>query len=324
MNNVVEAATPVGAILEASLFRPAEEFTARPSKRFRASMVALAHRVAARRSGGDPAASTAAAEELVERLHAGSLIVDDVQDGSELRRGAPTLHRLVGIPKAINAGNWLYFRALDDVARWNLPPEQELAILRACHRALEEAHRGQAMDLGTCIDKVPRAHVTAVTMASLEAKSGALMGLAFAVGAWLGGASPALAEALERFGRRFGVALQMYDDVGNLDARLPSGEDDPKRYEDLRLRRPSWVWATAAQTLDRSAYDAFLAAVRAMPPATAVEELLVESDLRPLARHRASEYLRKAFGELEAVLGDGDPVLGELAIAAEQLARAYR
>lgn len=323
MNGTLEPISSVDAILEASLFGPTEEFTARPSKRFRGSMVAVAFRIAVRRSGEDATQSTARAEELVERLHAGSLIVDDVQDGSELRRGGPTLHRLVGVPKAINAGNWLYFRALDDVSRWGLLPAREVAVGRACHRALEEAHRGQAMDLGTAIDEVPREHVRTVALASLEAKSGALMGLAFAVGAWIGGADQRLAEALEEFGRRFGVALQMYDDVGNLDARLPSGESDPKRYEDLRLRRPSWVWATAAETLSPPAYEAFLRAVRTLPETAAVEDVLVRHDLRSLARHRAAEYLEGAFTALRDVIGD-DPALAELADAAERLARAYR
>jgi len=286
-------------------------------------MVATAYRVAARQSGADLAASTAAAEALVEHLHAGSLIVDDVQDGSELRRGSPTLHLLVGIPKAINAGNWLYFRALDDVARWNLPASREVAIVRACHRAMEEAHRGQAMDLGTAIDEVPQAHVPSVVQASLDAKSGALMGLAFAVGAWLGDADPALADGLERFGRHFGVALQMYDDVGNLDARLPSGLDDPKRYEDLRLRRPSWVWATAAETLEPLGYVQFVNAAGSLPQMVAVEEVLVRHDIRPLARYRAASYLSGAFEQLDKLLGT-DPAVGELRDAAARLAQAYR
>lgn len=322
MRETLDSGTSVDAILEASLFGPAEEFTRRPSKRFRGSMVALAYRAAARRSGNDPSFSTTRAELLLERLHAGSLIVDDVQDGSDLRRGAPTLHRLVGVPKAINAGNWLYFRALDDISDWGLEPARELAIARACHRALEEAHRGQAMDLGTAIDEVPRAHVPAVVLASLGAKSGALMGLAFAVGAWLGGADRELAEGLDRFGRRFGVALQMYDDVGNLDARLSDGTSDPKRYEDLRLRRPSWVWATAAETLCEAAYVRFLEAVRGLPQTATLEEVLVHHDLRSLARHRAGQFLEGSFADLAKLLGE-DAALDELAAAAGRLARAY-
>jgi geranylgeranyl pyrophosphate synthase len=46
---------------------------------------------------------------LSELIHTGSLIIDDIQDQSELRRGRPSLYRTYGIDVAINAGNTLYF-----------------------------------------------------------------------------------------------------------------------------------------------------------------------------------------------------------------------
>lgn len=46
---------------------------------------------------------------MPELIHTGSLIVDDVQDKSEKRRGGKTLHHIYGEPLAINAGNACYF-----------------------------------------------------------------------------------------------------------------------------------------------------------------------------------------------------------------------
>ena len=43
----------------------------------------------------------------IEILHHAFLVHDDVEDASELRRGAPTLHELVGMPLAVNAGDAL-------------------------------------------------------------------------------------------------------------------------------------------------------------------------------------------------------------------------
>ena len=48
----------------------------------------------------------------IEILHNGLLIHDDIQDGSEMRRGRPTLHALHGAPLAINAGDAMMFTAL--------------------------------------------------------------------------------------------------------------------------------------------------------------------------------------------------------------------
>ena len=113
---------------------------------------------------GFPGASTAATEplcqnaaRLLESLHAGSLVVDDIQDDSLFRRGKATLHRLYGVGRALNVGNWLYFDSLDSISQWNLPASTEVEIWRLCHRALNRAHFGQGLDLGVAIDQVDRA-----------------------------------------------------------------------------------------------------------------------------------------------------------------------
>ena len=51
----------------------------------------------------------------IELLHNALLIHDDIEDESEERRGRPTLHRLVGTPLAINAGDFLALLSLRPV-----------------------------------------------------------------------------------------------------------------------------------------------------------------------------------------------------------------
>lgn len=46
---------------------------------------------------------------IIELIHNGSLIVDDIEDGSDLRRGKPCVHKIYGEDIAINAGNAIYF-----------------------------------------------------------------------------------------------------------------------------------------------------------------------------------------------------------------------
>ena len=41
----------------------------------------------------------------IEMLHNAFLVHDDIEDGSEARRGAPTLHRQLGTPLAVNVGD---------------------------------------------------------------------------------------------------------------------------------------------------------------------------------------------------------------------------
>lgn len=50
--------------------------------------------------------------DLVEMLHNASLLIDDIEDNSKLRRGAPVAHSIYGIPLTINAANYVYFLAM--------------------------------------------------------------------------------------------------------------------------------------------------------------------------------------------------------------------
>jgi geranylgeranyl pyrophosphate synthase len=46
---------------------------------------------------------------IPELIHTASLIIDDIEDESEARRGGPCVHKMLGIPTSINAGCAIYF-----------------------------------------------------------------------------------------------------------------------------------------------------------------------------------------------------------------------
>ncbi|NDB05852.1 MAG: polyprenyl synthetase, partial [Acidimicrobiia bacterium] len=69
---------------------------------------ALADRIASGRQG--PAADRASARTAavsIEIFHKASLVHDDIEDDDAMRYGRPTMHRVHGIPSAINAGDYL-------------------------------------------------------------------------------------------------------------------------------------------------------------------------------------------------------------------------
>jgi geranylgeranyl pyrophosphate synthase len=226
-------------IWETALFGPAREFLSRPGKSFRAHAVAAGWRLA----GGDPAELPIELPLLVEILHAGSLIVDDIQDDSSERRGAPTLHLVVGMPVALNTGNWLYFWPMVLLSRLGLPPAVELALQRDVQHALFRCHEGQALDLAVRVDLLAQADVPAVVSVTTARKTGALFALGTRLGAAAAGGSPALVDEIGGLGQALGVALQQLDDLGGLGGRRDKGR------EDLLGRRPTWPWAWIAERL---------------------------------------------------------------------------
>ena len=291
-------------VLRSALLDPLDELTSTRGKRIRGQLVTLGYRLIS-----DTPVSVFAAKQcrscadVVELIHAGSLVIDDIEDGSSVRRGRPALHVQFGVPIAVNAGNWLYFWPFELLREIELPTDKIFYIYEHCHRTLLRAHFGQAVDLGARVDSLPQCRVAGACLASMKLKTGALMGFATILGGAIAGASDRVLSILDAFGRELGVALQMFDDLGNL-----IGTCEPaKRYEDLKLRRPSWVWACAANSSTPKAYDQFCTAVGSLPAAHELDLWMDAHSLAERVRASAHHHLDMAFKQLKERL-DSDKV----------------
>lgn len=307
-------------ILQRTLLQPIRELTSRRGKRVRGQLVALACRLV----GDDaPERDCELAAEAVELIHAGSLIVDDIEDGSPVRRGEPALHLRYPMPVALNAGNWLYFWPFQLLKELAAGDPQRLQVYEACHRTLLRAHFGQAIDLGAKIDALAQHEVAQVCVASMRLKTGALMGFAALLGAAVANAPGALLPILDEFGCDLGVALQMFDDLGNVIGRC----EPAKRYEDLMLARPSWVWACAVDCAPEQ-YQVFLRAIRGLPDNEPLERWLADHQVVERARESARSYLDLTFEMLKrrldaAAAGWSRCAFDELRGLGEEIAVAY-
>ncbi|GMR47341.1 hypothetical protein PMAYCL1PPCAC_17536 [Pristionchus mayeri] len=79
---------------------------------------------------------------IVEMLHNASLLIDDIEDGSVLRRGMPVTHSIFGAPRTINSANYVYFVALEKCVKLGHPKAVEIFT----HNLLE-LHRGQGKEI---------------------------------------------------------------------------------------------------------------------------------------------------------------------------------
>jgi geranylgeranyl pyrophosphate synthase len=316
------------AVWEDALLGPARDMLTRPGKGFRAALVDACYRLAG--GAGDPPPALAA---LIEVVHAGSLIVDDVEDDSSRRRGRATLHRLHGVPLAINCGNWMYFWAFELLGELALPAAADTDLRRRLSRTMYRCHFGQALDLSVHVGRVAQSWVPPIVRATGALKTGTLTELAAAAGAVAAGAPPSQIAALARFGRRLGVGLQVLDDLGNL-APAPAGDRgaDEKRHEDLRLGRPAWPWAFAAEQLGEMEFAALQAELRVLsaharagaPVAAEAEALAtrLRAAVGMRGRRAARVYLQRALADLQRETGPG-PGLDELRATIAALEDAY-
>jgi len=230
-------------LIDSGLLSPANRFLARNGKRIRESMLQLTFQMAG--GQGIPAACLGNA---IEWLHAGSLVIDDIEDDSQSRRGKPTLHREIGLPLALNAGNWMYFRALEQLLDGSLTPMIQHRLLRQMIVTARRCHEGQTLDLAARVDRDEPKDFLSIVREISRLKTGGLVAMAASFGATATSSHKLFRNALSRFGMNVGIALQMRNDLEELRSLVRDADENVElRCDDLRHARVTWPWAWAVQ-----------------------------------------------------------------------------
>ena len=238
-------------VLDRSLVQPVNDFLSVHGKRIRSSLLQFSFEL----SGGVGDVDRSVSE-AIESLHAGSLIIDDIQDESQTRRGQATLHNRIGTPLAINAGNWLYFHALESLLSAPIAENKRQRLLATMIRSSRQCHEGQAIDLHARIDNIPTDHWRDTITAISTLKTGILVSLAVEMGCVAANPHSPMANVLPKFGRQVGTALQMRNDLEELNALAQNGTEQCStialRDDDLRNARLTWPWVWALESVGSS------------------------------------------------------------------------
>ncbi len=191
------------------------DYPARGGKMMRSTLcIATARAFGARLEDALPSAVA------IELLHNAMLIHDDIQDGSTERRGQPTLHRMHGMPLALNAGDALCLAGMrpliDNVRR--LGPRIAQQILEDAERMAWESAEGQALELGWRRDNCDGLSDDDYLTMVLKKTCWLATILPSRIGALIGSRGTVDTEPLIRFGFFLGAAFQIQDDLLNLTA----------------------------------------------------------------------------------------------------------
>ena len=93
---------------------------------------------------GNPVTETIITD--IDVAHNASLVIDDIQDDSETRRGKPAAHIVYGMPLSINSAYLKCFNLLAQIGD-RYPKGITEAVRHICIRLLEKAHVGQGLDI---------------------------------------------------------------------------------------------------------------------------------------------------------------------------------
>lgn len=160
---------------------------------------------------------------IPELVHTGSIIIDDIEDQGELRRGKPCLHKIFGVDVALNAGNFIYFLPLLALIKNkdNFKPEVLLSAYETYVHEMMNIHLGQGTDIywhkGKA-DKIDEKEY--FQMCAL--KTGCLSRMAAKLAVVLSEGSKDLAEKVGKVAEVIGIAFQIQDDI--LDIALTGKE----------------------------------------------------------------------------------------------------
>jgi geranylgeranyl diphosphate synthase type II len=201
------------AVKRDAVYQLAADYPLRKGRSLRASLC-----IAAARAFGATVEEAVRSAVSLELLHSAFLVHDDIEDESEERRGGPTLHRMVGVASALNAGDALITLALRPLLgnRSVLGPLVAWQILEEAERMVRESVEGQAMELRGRRENSGALTESDYLMMILKKTCWYTTLYPTRVGALIGTRGEADLDQFARFGFFLGAAFQIQDDLLNI------------------------------------------------------------------------------------------------------------
>jgi geranylgeranyl diphosphate synthase type I len=149
----------------------------------------------------------------IELLHNFSLIHDDIEDASSMRRHRTTVWKLWGAAHGINCGDGMFaiaFQVLGKLVEQGVSPGRALQAQRVVAQTCLSLTEGQYLDM-SFEERTDVALDEYLTM--ICNKTAALVACSTGVGALLGGGGDEEVVAYRKFGKHLGLAFQVIDDI---------------------------------------------------------------------------------------------------------------
>jgi geranylgeranyl pyrophosphate synthase len=225
---------------------------------------------------------------IPEVIHNGTIMVDDIEDDSELRRGKPCTHKLFGLDVAINAGNAMYYLPLLTLLKNKdkLGPDKLSRTYGIYTSEMINLSLGQAMDIAWHRGLADADNLSEAQYLQMCAyKTGTLARVAAEIAAALCDASDDTVQRLGRFAEALGVAFQIQDDILDLTSKEFAVKKGG-RGQDITEGKRSLV---VIHTLEKAKPTDKKRLILILKKHTADRKLIDEA-IQIMARHGSIEY----------------------------------
>ncbi|MCA9994531.1 MAG: polyprenyl synthetase family protein [Anaerolineales bacterium] len=182
------------------LYDASEHILSSGGKRVRPRVAFLAYLAA----GGSEIEQVVPMATAVEMVHTATLVHDDINDHSVLRRGRPTVHSIWGRTFALLTGDYLFAKVYQMMAPYG--SRQNVIMSNACTRLVEgETLQATAAKAGEMDQETYKEVISRKTASLFEA--------AARMGAIQAGADEPLENALADYAYNLGLTFQIVDDI---------------------------------------------------------------------------------------------------------------
>lgn len=154
--------------------------------------------------GGQNLSEAVSMVSAIEMVHTATLVHDDINDHSLVRRGRPAVHARWGRTFALLTGDYLFTKVYELMAPYGA--DMNVIMADACSKLVEGETLQAATAKSGTIDRETYKRIVSLKTASLFEGSAHM-------GALLGGGTPDQVQALSEYGYNLGVAFQIIDDV---------------------------------------------------------------------------------------------------------------
>jgi len=277
------------------LSKPTWDLLDRGGKRWRPLLMFLACEAV----GGNPSKIKKFAV-IPELIHNGSLIADDVEDNSAVRRGKPTINIKYGIDVAVNLGSLLYFLPLVIVRKSNLTEDVKVKLYELVNEELLKLHIGQGTDIYW-----HKSNIFSVTenqyFSMCANKTGVLARLSAEFGVILGRGTEKQFAGFARYAEAIGIAFQIQDDILNLKGGL--GKDYGEDITEGKMSLPVIQTLSIANKRDKAALISILKKHSTnRKDINAAIEIINRYNSLEYSKEIASKIIVKAWNELHNLL----------------------
>jgi geranylgeranyl pyrophosphate synthase len=246
---------------------------------------------------------------IIELVHEGTLMADDLEDDSIARRGKPCIHKIYGVDTAVNTSTIMYFWPLARILNndFKLSEKQKMAIYDLYITEMIRVSSGQAWDIEWHHGGYTPTEKQYLNMCLC--KTGVLTRFACQLGAIMGNATKQQFDALGYFGQIVGVGFQIQDDILELtetDFKEKKGSVGGDIHEGKRT-------LIIIRTLEKATKEDAKRLVEILDSHTTDEKIILEAisiikkyDGLDYSKKKAEELVLKAWNEIDSVLPESN------------------